>query len=382
MVRVIVLLLLVCLAAPAFAEPALCPYDVHLSIMYNYLTEPQRKLYDAMYDALRSGKSSVQVPVGMEMSDAKWMTDYIYNEAPELCAYDRWATTVSRNSDGSLTVRLAYKFPISVQDGFIRTAQELAASFANKKEKTALRSIHDYLIKRFSYGSVDGEDTQLAYFALKNNTAVCNGYAQTTAMLCHFAGYSCSYIDGHIRNDDGTAGGGHAWNVAYVDTKFFWFDTTWDDLGRKAGTQWFGLDGKTMGKTHIPDPEYSPIANRVSFLPDTMTYTMHLDLNGKNGFIRGISSRDNPSVSLKTARSGEYFSPAMVLYENGKTVTPVTVSCRMNGSWKSWGSCSVQPKSNLAFRANTAAQEGRRGRFEITWYVNGNRLGVFHWTVK
>ncbi len=40
------------LRASAQAEPSSCPYDIHLSVTYDYLTPDQRLLYDRMYLSL------------------------------------------------------------------------------------------------------------------------------------------------------------------------------------------------------------------------------------------------------------------------------------------------------------------------------------------
>lgn len=43
------LFLAVMLCVCGNAEPRTCPYDIHLSITYNLLSEPERALFDNMY---------------------------------------------------------------------------------------------------------------------------------------------------------------------------------------------------------------------------------------------------------------------------------------------------------------------------------------------
>ena len=64
-------ILLVCFCPAACADPKNCPYDPHLSIMYNYLADNQRELYDSMYNAIREGKSFVIAPKRMSIEDVK-----------------------------------------------------------------------------------------------------------------------------------------------------------------------------------------------------------------------------------------------------------------------------------------------------------------------
>ena len=374
--------LLVCLlSAAAGAEPSHCPYDIHLSIMYNYLSDAERTLYDRLYDALWTGQGSVPVPAGVTKARAEWMLDYIYNEAPELCAYDRWASRVTTAS-GGMTIIPVYKMSIREQERFIRDTADKARRYAKLGEKKGLRTLHDDLSARFAYGSVDGEDTQLAYFALKNGKAVCNGYAQTFVMYAHFAGFTASYIDGKVYDDSGNYAGNHAWNIACADGRFFWLDPTWDDQGSRASHQWYDVDGSTMLKTHRPDPEYQPILSLAAVLPDRVTFTMHLDVNNGSGFARGITDKSGQTVRLRSLASGEYYTPAMVIWNSSRRAVRVTVSCRLDGQWIRWNACEVQADSNIAFRTNADRLRGVTGSHEIVWYCGGIRLGAFTWQVK
>ena len=375
-------LLLVCfLAAAAGAEPSHCPYDIHLSIIYNYLSDAERTLYDRLYDALYTGQESVSVPSGVTLDRASWMVDLIYNEAPELCAYDRWASLVVPGS-GGMTVSLKYRMPLREQERFIQDAAETARRYAGQGEKKGLRAIHDDLCKRFEYGWANGEDTQLAYFALKNNKAVCNGYSQTFVMYAHFAGFASSYINGDVYYDDGTNGGAHAWNIACANGKYFWLDATWDDEGKKAGRTWYGLDGESMIRTHVPIAEYKPILDLKTVLPKNVTHTQHLDVNNSAGFQRGITRKSGKTVQLRKLKSGEYYSPAMVVSNNGRSRVSVSISCRVDGEFIDWGTWPIEPGSNLAYRADASQLRGRTGNHEAVWYCDGIRIASFTWKVK
>lgn len=362
-------------------EPIFCPYDIHLSIMYNFLSDAERTLYNRLYNALRSGKSSVKVPDGVTKKRADWMVDFIYNEAPELCAYDRWATKVANVSD-RLEIRLAYKLTISEQERFIQEVSSQACNYASKGESEGLRTIHDDLAGQFTYGKVDGEDTQLAYYALKNNKAVCNGYAQTYVMYAHFAGFTCSYIDGSVYKDNGNYVGKHAWNIACADGNYFWLDATWDDAGPKAISKWYGLDGATMAKTHVPDPEYKPILELKTVLPTNITRTMHLDINNREGYSRGVTDHSETTVKMTSLAPDEYYTPALVIWNNGKSAAKVSITYTLDGKQDGWPSREVRAGKNIAFRANASQLKDKAGKHEIIWYCDGMRLGTFTWTVE
>ena len=375
------LLLVFAFAPAADAEPSHCPYDIHLSVMYNTLSDAERLLYDRLYDALYTGQETAAVPSGVSRERAEWMVDFIYNEAPELCAYDRWASQVTTVS-GGMQINLKYKMPLREQERFIQETTSNARYYAGLGQKKGLRAIHDDLSALFSYGYVDGEDTQLAYFALKNRKAVCNGYAQTFVMYAHFAGFTSSYIDGGIRDDKGLTDARHAWNIACENGRYFWLDATWDDEGSTAADTWYGLDGEAMIRTHVPDGEYQPILNLKTVLPENVTCTMHLDVNNDDGYSRGITQQDGAAVRLRDLSSGEYYSPALVIWNDSRGAVSVAVSYKLDGETGGWGAYRVEPNSNLAFRTNAAQLKGKTGYHEIVWYCDGIRIDAFTWWVE
>ena len=64
-------------------------YDPGLSIMYNYLPGTARAFFERLYEAVLRGESHVGVPEGMSRKEAEWVLDFVWNEAPELCAFER-----------------------------------------------------------------------------------------------------------------------------------------------------------------------------------------------------------------------------------------------------------------------------------------------------
>lgn len=376
---------LLCPLSFAYAEPSVCPYDIHLSIMYNFLSEPLQLTFDRMYDALWNGQNAVNVPNGVTRNEAEWLVDFIYNEAPELCAYDRWATKVISTPENDLEIQLAYKFPISVQKQFINDVKQETKKFSNKESAKGIRLIYDEIIRRFDYGFVPGEDTQLAYFALKNDKAVCNGYAQTIVMYCHFAGYPCSYIDGQVFDLQNNSAN-HAWNVALIDEKSIWLDATWDDNGNTSSNNWFGLSTFEMKKTHKPDDEYTPLLETPSALPNLLndvSYSVHLDVNNSDGFLRGISENEGLTVTEKELNEDEFYSPALVIQNNSNSAIQATISCKLDGYYHlTWEECIFIPYSNLAFRINASFLKNQTGNHEIIWYYDEKELVSFTWNVE
>ena len=234
--------------------------------MHNYLTEPQRIFVDNLYDAIYEGKDVVKVPrdVSVALSDEEiwWLLDFVWNEYPELCAYNKAATRPWGGDDADagrwLTneIHIAYRDDIDIdeQKYFIDVMSESTAQFRGMAPADGIRAIYDYVIERFTYDHTwsDSWDTQFAYYSWTSNVALCNGYAQTIALMCHFAGYGCSYVDGHV---DATPGaGGHAWNVFEADGRLFYGDATWDD--QLGYAHYYAMPLYDFDDDHLADSEY------------------------------------------------------------------------------------------------------------------------------
>ena len=371
------------LLAPALGEPSKCPYDPHLSIMYNYMTSAQKILYDRMYDAIRTGKPGVSVPSGMTYDEVWQMLDNIGNEAPELCAFDFGTTRIISQSGKVTEISIGYRLSVAEQNKFIKQVSKLAKKFANKSEKNGIKAIHDYLVKRYEYGDVNDPTALQSYYTLKHNRPVCNGYAQTVALLCHFAGYSCSYVTGYVADRQGKLTAAHAWNVALINGKFSWFDTTWNDAGKKPIYYWYNLTGKKMGQTHAALPRYKGFATLASILPKNVSHTLYLDLYNKKGYMKGVTDKSGKRYKQSRLKDGQYYAPAAVIWNNSSKPVSVTISYRLDGgAVRAWGKTTVNPHSNLAYRTYLQQLTGKRGRHTVTWYCNGNRLGTFTWTLE
>ena len=240
-------LILLMTANAACAEPKRCPYKLsQRSIHYRCMTSAQRKLFDEAYDAVRNQDATVAV-AGLTTDETYLIFDTLFNECAELCSLSAWKV-YGRDINGVWTpthVSLTYKRSVAVQDSFIREIAALCKRFSS------VHDIYAYLCQRLQYGDVSAHPEHMyAYDALQCGKAVCNGYAQCMAMMCHFAGLECSYIDGM------TNPGCHAWNIVGINGKYTLLDVTWDDTGNTPGYRWFALSDKEMNGSHTPDPEY------------------------------------------------------------------------------------------------------------------------------
>ena len=82
--------------------------------------------------------------------------------------------------------------------------------------------VHDALVIRNEYDmSYEG---YTAYDAIVRRSSVCEGYALAYRYLCKRVGLECDMICSDVLD-----GGGHAWNLVFIDGVGYYVDCTWDD---------------------------------------------------------------------------------------------------------------------------------------------------------
>ncbi|MBR4513382.1 MAG: hypothetical protein IKO61_00640 [Lachnospiraceae bacterium] len=111
-------------------------------------------------------------------------------------------------------------------------------------------AIHDYIVSHCEYGYVDTAKKYAyrAYGALVNEKAVCNGYAEAMALLLSCAGVENRIINGYADDEP------HAWNLVYIEGRWYQVDSTWDDplpdRGAFAGHMYFNVTDEIMDERH------------------------------------------------------------------------------------------------------------------------------------
>lgn len=245
--------LLLCAAGGAAADPACIPYPVRCSVYYQTLDSGKKQVFDALYDALWRCDSQVDVPPVCTREEARAMLNQIFNECPELCAFEPTRCLCEANTSGAgariYRFHLRYKRTEAEQRDFIARVRGIAGGFRS------FGDVLNYVCATMEYDYVS-EDAgkRFAYECMQRGKGVCNGYAQVVVMLCHFAGIECSYINGTA------ADGGHAWNIVGVGGRYTLVDVTWADVDSSVRNDaWIGLSTAEMNATHTPYPDRYPI---------------------------------------------------------------------------------------------------------------------------
>jgi len=100
-------------------------------------------------------------------------------------------------------------------------------------DRQKAKAVHDYMVVTYQYDTnyasgLYGDDTYSFRGLLKNNTGVCQAYAELFYLLMRYEGIECYLVTGTA---DGGTGlyGSHAWNLILVDGNYYHVDVTFDD---------------------------------------------------------------------------------------------------------------------------------------------------------
>lgn len=137
------------------------------------------------------------------------------------------------------------------------TMQEFYDNFINDDMSDYVKelTVHDYLVETCIYGyPLDEEDAYNAYGALVERRAVCDGYAESFAMLCECMGIRCDIVTG-VADDEL-----HAWNQVLIDGSWYNVDVTWDDavpdMGASIRHSYFNVTDSVMETDHSWNKDY------------------------------------------------------------------------------------------------------------------------------
>ncbi len=96
--------------------------------------------------------------------------------------------------------------------------------------------LHDWLCNNTNYDYT--LKNQSLYNAILDHSAICNGYASAYAYLMRKAGILCLNVASDSLN--------HAWNLALINNKFYYIDTTWDGSNDTTYHNYFLLSRDAM----------------------------------------------------------------------------------------------------------------------------------------
>lgn len=161
-------------------------------------------------------------------------------------------------------------------------AAYVKANFKTDEEKA--RAVFYWIAQTISYdvenmnkNKLYDSEQQIVDEVLNNRKGVCAHYATLFSQICNEAGVKAFVVNGFTRSDGIVAKLSHAWNVAFINSKWCFFDPTWGAGGvmngrfvRKLNNLYFNTKPEDMIISHYPfDPMWQLLqypVNNVDFI--------------------------------------------------------------------------------------------------------------------
>lgn len=130
-----------------------------------------------------------------------------------------------------------------------------------------VKALNDFIARRLVYDfpmlhrmDATGEwQSQEAADVFERKAAVCAGYAKLLVAMGEVTGDEIVYITGVSRDQEGNIrGGGHAWNAAKIEGRWYLIDPTWNDGERefeeaRYNTNYLFAPPEVFSQDHLPD---------------------------------------------------------------------------------------------------------------------------------
>lgn len=229
------------------------------SLMYNYLTEPEKLVYREIYSGLKSRATAITI-TGV-LKPEQFERVYKIVAAQEVEFYDLGNTmeySVLKRTGCVNALYVSYTKDEQAKhiagiciDGVVERVKEEIGTITDKRVK--VRKIHNYIITSTVYdeGAIDASNICGVFV---EGRATCAGYAKAFKYLCDLYEIPCVVVTGE-------ADGSHMWNYVQIGEKWYGVDTTWDDADTEDDMLIYQdyclIDINKMEENHTVDKEYS-----------------------------------------------------------------------------------------------------------------------------
>lgn len=203
------------------------------------------------------------------------------NDALQEAIYQNPYAMVKTFSIVGTRIAVKYQYPLdemqTKQQALLEKTQAIASAIPDGSKTDKLRAAYNGVMGAVTYDDdafnlikqrvslvteltdqqeLEVAESQFAYTALVDGSAVCTAYAQALKAVAHEVGIDeVMVVTGGVKDSNV----GHAWNRIQLDGKLYDLDATWDDAGT-GGSQYFLVDPASL-------PRYVDI----DWIADTMT---------------------------------------------------------------------------------------------------------------
>lgn len=231
---------------------------------YNYLhlSKSSRRLYREIYTVLANQTEAVTLEE-KDTDEIDKVFGLVNNDHPEFFYVTGYSLNKYMVGDEVTSIEFEGTYDRSKEeaDALLPCIDEYAEKCFAELPDTGcdydkVRYIYEYIIDNTEY-DLDAADNQNIISVFKNGKSVCQGYAKATQYLLQKAGIPCFMIAGTVEDN-----APHAWNIAYVDGKWTYIDTTWGDASYRnitTGDTWNEItyDYLCVGDEELADSHHA-----------------------------------------------------------------------------------------------------------------------------
>ena len=208
---------------------------------FDRLSQKHRAVYLKLIDAIKKRGAVLEVwDESLDIDGADAIYRAVNLDHPELFYVNLGQINLTRYSNGKRELQIHYYFNRNECDHIVRLVEQklsqllLAAPVgANSTPWEKCKWIHDYLVRRVTYGedkpafAGHPETVYNALGALLAGRAVCEGISKAATLLGDRLGVELIGVSGDARNSKGITEP-HAWNLARLNNMYSHMDITWD----------------------------------------------------------------------------------------------------------------------------------------------------------
>ena len=258
---------------------------------FEHLTEEGKTLYVELLSIIQHHAEDVVVST-LDPETLDVVYNFVQADHPEIFYMDGY--TYTRYTIGGELKKISFTGDYTYTAEEIADRQSKIDSYVIKclagaptegGDYEKVKYVYDYLITNTEY-DMSAPDNQNICSVFLYGKSICQGYARATQYLLQQMGIPATLVIGKVN------GGGHAWNLVYVDGEYTYVDTTWGDSSYQK-TESGGSSQK------IPLINYTYLCCTTQDISKTHTFSETLPMP------KCTSMKNNYYV-----REGEYFTEA------------------------------------------------------------------------
>lgn len=218
---------------------------------------------------------------------------------------------------------------------FIEDSVKAYADYARSKTNDPVEQlllVHDKILKNTKYDFNYNTVSFSAYGLFKNNTCVCQGYAEAIYMIAKELGIDAGFCSYFFKNSSGKFEG-HIWNYIKVGEKWYQLDATWNEPTyeykdeedkiqhaeyENAGHGYFLVSDAVIEKGHYSKNIWKTSLNETPVCDDEKYETNHFfniaqlcEITYGDGFLQTALKAGSTTIELRTY-GGIYTGPVII----------------------------------------------------------------------